>query len=664
MGYIKDKYMKLTEINIENFRSIKKESISFTEYPCRVLIGMNETGKSNILKAIKTLDNSYNIETSAPQDKRFPPSDENLFSNKYCINFFFDLEEKELLLLYNKMKLLFYCKNIEEIKIFKKKDETFTLKELIEYYYCVVKQVDLLNVARYTYIWPKIFNVLEFSIISADNWKQIPPEVNHIIFDDNKKVSKGNQKYIKIGDFPPQQTPFTEGIDVEQFYEIFFKEVEAIVDANLPQVIFWESLKDHAFHADIDIQKFIADPNTYPHFKSMCLLLNNLFPTANSISNVFIEKQKVNQLGILYRQISDKTTDYLRNIWDDFKNERLIIDTSRGNSIIGISVENSRKYSNPFPTSFRSDGFKKFLKLMLNLSLKINANEIKNAIILIDEAELYLHPPAAEDFRDELLSLSEKNNNIIVFSTHSPFMIDGNAIRRHIIVKKENETTFLIEGEEGRWFEEELLWQALGCGIIRTLPHKTLILEGWDDKVLFKTGLDMLNNEDKEYIIPGEKSKLALAHAAGASHIRHCLPAFQAANSKAVIVCDSDQAGRDEKKYCIDNKLWGHETFYTFEDLGGKIDETAEDYLLNTRINYAVEKIKKKYKITTDPDFSKENYRIIPQIKILLKTEKICETHNVIEKFKEVLFRGLKHTDIKDDFKNVLKNLNLKISNL
>jgi hypothetical protein len=96
-------------------------------------------------------------------------------------------------------------------------------------------------------------------------------------------------------------------------------------------------------------------------------------------------------------------------------------------------------------------------------------------------------------------------------------------------------------------FEEDLLWQALGCGIFRTLLHKTLILEGWDDRIIFKIGLDIIDESDKEYIIPGDKSKLAIAHAAGASHIRHCLPAFQAANSKAIIVCDSDQASRDDK---------------------------------------------------------------------------------------------------------------------
>jgi len=67
--------MKLKHIDIDNFRSIKDSSIFFNDYPCRILIGMNETGKTNILKAIRTLDNSYNIIDSAPMDKSVLSSD-------------------------------------------------------------------------------------------------------------------------------------------------------------------------------------------------------------------------------------------------------------------------------------------------------------------------------------------------------------------------------------------------------------------------------------------------------------------------------------------------------------------------------------------------------------------------------------------------------------
>jgi predicted ATP-dependent endonuclease of OLD family len=47
--------MKLQKIEIENYRSIKKLEFVF-EPRCRVLVGINESGKSNILHALSHLD--------------------------------------------------------------------------------------------------------------------------------------------------------------------------------------------------------------------------------------------------------------------------------------------------------------------------------------------------------------------------------------------------------------------------------------------------------------------------------------------------------------------------------------------------------------------------------------------------------------------------------
>ena len=50
--------MKLDRVRIENFRSIKNIEIDFS-LPCRVLVGINESGKSNILNALAFLSDNY-----------------------------------------------------------------------------------------------------------------------------------------------------------------------------------------------------------------------------------------------------------------------------------------------------------------------------------------------------------------------------------------------------------------------------------------------------------------------------------------------------------------------------------------------------------------------------------------------------------------------------
>ena len=50
--------MKLSYVNIKNFRSIQDIKMDF-DPPCRVLVGINESGKSNIINALALLNDDY-----------------------------------------------------------------------------------------------------------------------------------------------------------------------------------------------------------------------------------------------------------------------------------------------------------------------------------------------------------------------------------------------------------------------------------------------------------------------------------------------------------------------------------------------------------------------------------------------------------------------------
>lgn len=52
--------MRLNHVDISNFRSIKSIVINF-DPKCRVLVGINESGKSNILEALSLLDPDRNV---------------------------------------------------------------------------------------------------------------------------------------------------------------------------------------------------------------------------------------------------------------------------------------------------------------------------------------------------------------------------------------------------------------------------------------------------------------------------------------------------------------------------------------------------------------------------------------------------------------------------
>ena len=71
--------MKLERVKIKNFRSIKEATIEF-DPSCRVLVGKNESGKSNILKALRLLDRNAPLDND---DKREPSSNEKHITDSY-----------------------------------------------------------------------------------------------------------------------------------------------------------------------------------------------------------------------------------------------------------------------------------------------------------------------------------------------------------------------------------------------------------------------------------------------------------------------------------------------------------------------------------------------------------------------------------------------------
>ena len=81
--------MKLKRVQIKNFRSIKDAEINF-DPNCRVLVGINESGKSNILRALSLLSDEYE---PSPEDVREPLPDESESDQDSYVRFIFDTSE-------------------------------------------------------------------------------------------------------------------------------------------------------------------------------------------------------------------------------------------------------------------------------------------------------------------------------------------------------------------------------------------------------------------------------------------------------------------------------------------------------------------------------------------------------------------------------------------
>jgi len=82
--------MKLNRVKIKNFRSIEDLEIELNP-PCRVLVGINESGKSNILQALALLGDK----TPTRDDIREPLPNESQITDA-SVDFIFEFTNNEV----------------------------------------------------------------------------------------------------------------------------------------------------------------------------------------------------------------------------------------------------------------------------------------------------------------------------------------------------------------------------------------------------------------------------------------------------------------------------------------------------------------------------------------------------------------------------------------
>jgi predicted ATP-dependent endonuclease of OLD family len=166
----------------------------------------------------------------------------------------------------------------------------------------------------------------------------------------------------------------------------------------------------------------------------------------------------------------------------------------------------------------------------------------KTNLLLIDEPELFLHPQAIEQIRGSLKALSSKGYQVI-FSTHSPFMIDQIDIPISNIVRKDQNGTKvesrLKEAIETVLSDNEsqarLLFDTYNLGQI-LFSDKVLIAEGDTEKHVLPNLFKALTGKTL-----GE-SKLALVIATGSPNIPGMLAILNEMNIPAKALADLDFA--------------------------------------------------------------------------------------------------------------------------
>ena len=320
--------------------------------------------------------------------------------------------------------------------------------------------------------------------------------------------------------------------------------------------------------------------------------------------------------------------------------------------------------------SLRGDGLKKFTEFMLSAATDIHFDEISNTLFILDEPETNFHPSAAKDFRDELIKISEHNNNYVIYATHSVSMMERDSLSHHYIVRRKNRVTSITSAEDftisqnkiQHVLEYEFLYNEVGYSTYENFKEKNIIFEGWTDKKLFVTYLS------------GENIDFGVTHAWGVNTMKNISPILELSQRSFLIVSDCDNnAKQQQKKY---NSAHGYGKWLLYTEINDQIiATTAEDFL---KIDFIVEQVKlyltnnKEYFKDGEVKFTKENLSHNPNKKrcnckkIEKEIVKHLKENNCLEimgGIKKQMFKALKYENIIDEYKilydGIIKELDL-----
>lgn len=558
--------MKLVRADIENFRSIESQRIDFSP-ACLVLVGINECGKSNLLRALSLLKKD---EISTKDDIRFTRDNEEPITSAF-VRFVFQANDAEFQQIFAKFREKVVGID-PKAALFKNGAKKLTLEEFCSQHRQVLWNVNLINQQKSFNWWRVDDHELMpgwFQPVAGINLQiTVAPGVN-------RPIAEFLLIHDTVNAFPANSLqPVTVEKIAEEWAKVLYKQLET----NFPETIYWTYDEKYLLPPSLNLPQFAVNP-------MMCVPLKHLFELAGyvDIQKSVTEQRAINH-GIrnMLKRVSNRANEYLHAVWKDDAKVKIELVPNADN--IDIAVVD---HYNHFAPNRRSDGFKRLLTFLFMIASRVKAGKLNNAIILIDEPEIGLHPSGTKSLRDELIAMGE--NNSVVFSTHSIFMIDRDCIGRHIVVKKENELTVAKVVTEGSVTDEEVIYNALGYSIFESLKEINLIFEGWRDKKLFQVATGRAPKKYKALVKAFDK--VGLCHVKGVKDVRAVAPLLELANRKCIILSDDDAPAREQKREHEKHRKYGE--WLTYSDMlpvAGII--TGEDFVHPEAFEQVIQKVR------------------------------------------------------------------------
>lgn len=405
--------MELVKVYIKNFRSIKEEVFVKINNTITTVIGLNESGKSTLLKAIEKLNGIKINEKEKNKDRQYKKE--------------YSYVKGRFLLTSQEVKQI---NNLSCFKVIKFPENDLYIDVCIDDTDEVRYEVGLKIEKDYQHL-----EMFEFLKVTLDN------EIKNIF---NKNKLSADKI---ISDICTAQSLS----DLEQMY---LQSIEEYHNQNI-----YEEL--------VELSKELK-PNLWysliPKFKIILFNSSDILRDEINISEIKQNIQVANLLKIAGIDIDEFITNFEKNENEELKTYEGIYESKVTKTFAKIFRQNDTDFkfgiqfdnkngkilfytydktsgASPIPLKNRSDGFKWYFSIYLTLYEYLQRKDSTKYILLFDEPNLYLNPSAQKDLVERVFK-NEFSKEQIVYTTHSPYMIDTTNFSSIRIVDKIDSSHF------------------------------------------------------------------------------------------------------------------------------------------------------------------------------------------------------------------------------
>lgn len=496
-----------------------------------IFVGLNETGKSNILDAI-----SY---FQPPTTSLKFDNIKNFNSSGEYIDLYFDLafETDEI------------AQNlIEDVVEFSEK-----AKHLLPLFVPQVSKNVFMKEGE---------DKFKFIYVYKVNFEDIVQENCYYLSSPAQSSTSGTICGIKYFDeLKEGEDKIYSPVTKEFISDLLKKVFEKYLQDNDLNVSVWKAEDKYLITKSINLTEFSSNIDT-------CIPLKNIFYISGYDSTEAIKKV-ISELShnprnrtFLEQKLSKNISEYLHKVWKEHPVDIAV--RIEKDLVLDVSVKDKNDEFNLYNINERSQGFSQFISLILSISIANEKKKLKNAIIIVDEPENHLHPSGIRYMRDELSKIGK--NNYVFLATHSNFMIDRKEMSRHYIVQKDTHTNLKRIEQEQDLSDDEVLNDAFGLNILNDFlsPHKILV-EGLSDKKILMKALNQIDSSFCFNISNGTGDNIV----ARASLINMLeIPVF--------VVLDDDESGKNNKKLIMKQQgIFSKNNVKTIRDLVPDLMEEA-----------------------------------------------------------------------------------------